>query len=423
MSDTPSNASPALPRVGIEKMAAYGGTMFLDLHKLAEAREHPVSDLRDNLLVRRRTVNPLWEDPVTMAVNAGMRLINEVDQQNIRLVIVSTESGVDQGKAMATFVHRYLGLQPNCRCYEAKQACYSGTASVMMACHWLRSQRDPDARALVISTDQSRMNIGKPYEFVAGGGAVAMVLSRDPEVLEIELDRNGFWTNETWDTFRPTLRVETGNGEESLFCYLDALEGAFDDYRAQVEAVEGQVDWDTWFNKNLFHVPLGGITFMAFRALLRNWRKVKKKEAWELFSQRSLGGLTYTREVGATYSGSTYMALLGLIDSSEDLAPGQRVGIFSYGSGSVGEYYSGIVGSRAREVVGMAGVKALLASRKEVSVEQYEALERGRHDLVEVGDFTPDFDSLGSVYDEQYRGKKLLVLNKIEGHIRDYGWS
>jgi len=89
----------------------------------------------------------------------------------------------------------------------------------------------------------------------------------------------------------------------------------------------------------------------------------------------------------------------------------------------VGEYYSGIVGSRAREVVGMAGVKALLASRKEVSVEQYEALERGRHDLVEVGDFTPDFDSLGSVYDEQYRGKKLLVLNKIEGHIRDYGWS
>jgi len=409
----------ALPAVGIEKMAGYPGTLFLDLYKLAEARDHEVADLRDNLLVRRRSVNPLWEDPVTLAVNAGERLLNEADQENIQLVIVSTESGVDQGKALAIFVHRYLGLQPNCRCYEAKQACYSGTASIMMACHWLRSQRDPNAKALVITADQSRMNIGEPYEFVTGGGAVAMVLSRDPQVLEIELDKNGYWARETWDTFRPTLTVETGNGEESLFCYLDALEGAFDAYRENV----GQQDWDNYFQKNLFHVPLGGITFMAFRALLRNWRKVKKKEAKALFEQRSQAALTYCREVGATYSGSAYMALLGMIDNSEDLKQGDRIGIFSYGSGSVGEYYSGLVGRRAREVVGMAGMRAVLDARMEISVAQYEELERARHNLVEVPDFEPDITALGPVYDEKYRDKHLLVLKKIEGHIRHYDWS
>ena len=418
MDNTPENAA-ALPAVGIEKMAAYPGTLFLDLYKLAKARDHEISDLRDNLLVRRRSVNPLWEDPVTLAVNAGMRLVNEVDRAKIQLVIVSTESGVDQGKALATFVHRYLDLQPNCRCYEAKQACYSGTASIMMASHWLRSQRDPEAKALVVTADQSRMNIGEPYEFVTGGGSVAMVLSRNPEVFEIELDKNGYWAHETWDTFRPTLKVETGNGEESLFCYLDALEGAFAAYRANV----GEQDWDSYFQKNLFHVPLGGITFMAFRALLRNWRKVKKKEAKALFEQRSAAGLTYCREVGATYSGSAYMALLGLLDNSPDLSPGDRVGIFSYGSGSVGEYYSGLVGPRTREVVGMAGMRGVLAARKEITVAQYESLERQRHDLVEVADFEPDIAALGSAYDEQYRDKHLLVLKKIEGHIRHYSWS
>ena len=419
MNNSPENTPYTLPAVGIEKMAAYPGTLFLDLYKLAAARNHEVSDLRDNLLVRRRTVNPMWEDPVTMAVNAGMRLLNEEDRARIQLVITSTESGVDQGKALATFAHRYLGLQPNCRCYEAKQACYSGTASIMMASHWLRSQRDPEAKALVITTDQSRMNIGEPYEFVTGGGSVAMVLSRKPDVLEIELDKNGYWAHETWDTFRPTLTVETGNGEESLFCYLDALEGAFADYRSKV----GEQDWDSYFQKNLFHVPLGGITFMAFRALLRNWRKVKKKEARELFARRSQAGLTYCREVGATYSGSAYMALLGMLDNSPDLGAGDRIGIFSYGSGSVGEYYSGLVGPRAQEVVGMADMKGILAARKEISVAQYEALERQRHDLVEVGDFVPDITALGTAYDEQYRDKHLLVLKKIEGHIRHYDWS
>ncbi len=419
MDNIPSNTPAALPAVGIEKMAAYPGTLFLDLEKLAEARNHEVSDLRKNLLVRRRSVLPLWEDPVTMAVNSGMRLINEEDQQKIQLVIVATESGVDQSKALATFVHRYLGLQPNCRCYETKQACYSGTASVMMASHWLRSQRDPEAKALVITTDMSRMNLGEPYEFVTGGGSVAMVLSRQPDVLELELDQSGYWANETWDTFRPTMTEETGNGEESLYCYLEALEGAFADYRRKV----GEQEWDSYFKKNLFHVPLGGMTFMAFRALLRNWRRVKKREAWELFKERSMAALTYTREVGATYSGSAYMAMLGLIDNSGDLEEGDRIGVFSYGSGSVGEYYSGLVGRRAREVVGMAGMRGVLNARHEVTVEQYESLERARHDLIDCGDFVPDTDALGSVYADKYEGKQLLVLKSIKGYIREYGWS
>lgn len=406
----------SLPAVGIDKMSAYPCTLALDLEELAVARGHDVSDLRENLLVRRRSVNPLWEDPVTMAVNAAHPMLTDEDRARIELLIVATESGVDQGKSMATFAHRYLGLQPNCRSIEAKQACYSGTGSVMMACHWLRSQRNPEAKALVITSDQSRMNLGKPYEYVTGAGSVALLLSRNPRVLTVELDKNGYFTHETWDTFRPTTTVETGNGETSLYCYLDALEGAYEDYVRRV----GEVDFGTYFARNIYHVPFGGITYLAHRTLLKRWRRLKKSEAWEHFASRSLPALVYNREIGATYSGSSYMALLGLLAESDDLPPGSRVGLFSYGSGSVGEFYSGLTGPEARQIVRAARTSELLAARMPISVLGYETLEQKRHHLIDCGDYESDLTSPEGLYERRYRGQGLLVLRRVQGFIREY---
>ena len=63
---------------------------------------------------------------------------------------------------------------------------------------------------------------------------VAMLISDQPDVMELELDRCGFWTNEIFDTYRPTSRHEVGHADTSLFGYLDALDGAYDDFIANV---------------------------------------------------------------------------------------------------------------------------------------------------------------------------------------------
>ena len=73
-------------KVGIEKIRAYVSTQMLDLLELAKARGHDPADLRDNLLTFTRSVNPLWEDPVTMAINAAQPMLS--DDGAVAVVVV-----------------------------------------------------------------------------------------------------------------------------------------------------------------------------------------------------------------------------------------------------------------------------------------------------------------------------------------------
>jgi hydroxymethylglutaryl-CoA synthase len=289
----------------------------------------------------------------------------------------------------------------------------------MMAAHWVASELNGDAKALVISADQSRMSLHEPYEYVMGAGAVALLISSNPRVLAFEMEHNGFWTQHCFDTFRPTSRVETGNGEASLYAYLDALEGSY----AHFQSKAGQVDFEEYFKKNLYHVPFGGLTFQAHRTLLRQWRPMKKREALEHFNRKSRPGLKYTAQMGGTYSSSIFIALMGLIDSCPELHPGDRISFFSYGSGSCGEFYTGLLGPDARELVSAARFQDLLDARRPITVEEYERTEEERFANIDNGTFTPDTGGDGGLYETHYRGKELLTLKGIADFARDYDWS
>jgi len=63
----------ARPRVGIEKLRAYPGSLALPMDALCAAREHDPADIRDVFMIDERSLNVPWEDPVTMAVNAASR--------------------------------------------------------------------------------------------------------------------------------------------------------------------------------------------------------------------------------------------------------------------------------------------------------------------------------------------------------------
>jgi hydroxymethylglutaryl-CoA synthase len=406
--------------IGIEKLRVYPSSMALNMAELCAARRHDPADIRDTMMIDQRSVNPPYEDPVTMAVNAANCMLTDDDRRSIELLIVGSESGVDQEKPISTWVHRYLGLQPNCRNFELKHACYSGTAGLSMAASWLASGLGNNARALVITTDQSRMHLGQPYEFVMGAGAAAMLVSQQPQLLELELGKSGYFTNEVSDLTRPTSRVETGNSETSLLAYLDGLHGAYSHY---VERVGEAVEFETYFKKNIYHVPFGGITFLAHKELLRRERRVDRATAWKHFTDRSLPALRYARRMGGTYSSSTCVALLGLIDSAADLEPGDRLGIFSYGSGSCAEFYSALVGPHAREVAREAGLQMLLDQRYALNVEQYEAIERQRTEHIDLGDFETCTEGFDDWYDRHYRGRGKLVFRGIREHYRQYAWS
>ncbi|MCB9639186.1 MAG: hydroxymethylglutaryl-CoA synthase family protein [Myxococcales bacterium] len=409
-----------MQRVGIEKIWVYPCSMSLDLGELAKARgleeTYPVNDL----MMRSRGVSPCWEDPITTAVNAAKPMLSQEDIDSIELLIVGTESSPDQGKPISTFVHRFLGLPDNCRNFETKHACYGGTCAAMMAAHWVASGAAGDAKALVIATDQSRMHLGSPWEYVMGAIGVAMLISNKPDVLEYDLRDNAYWTKEVGDTFRPTSREEAGNTENSVYCYLEALEGAFAHYK---QKHGGSVDLEQRFAKHIYHVPFAGMVKRAHRQLMRETRKMSRKEADAHFDEKVAGSLVYNSQCGGTYTASTFVALTGLLDQYKDLSVGDRISIFAYGSGSCAEFYSGLIGPNAYEAVARAAVQEKLDARYRLSVEEYEAVETERTSYIDMATYQPSREGLNDHYKRFYEGKGYLVLKGLEGHFRHYEWS
>jgi 3-hydroxy-3-methylglutaryl CoA synthase len=407
-------------RVGIEKISVYPGSLVLPMAALCVARGDDLSHVRDVMLIEERSVNVEWEDPVTMAVNAAKPLLTEEDRAKIGLLVVATESGVDQEKPISAWVHRYLGLPSRVRNIEVKHACYGATASLQLAAGWVASDAAPGETALIINTDQSRMHLGKPWEYVLGAGAAAILISANPKILEIEHGRCGIYAEEVSDLTRPTAHVETGNSETSLLSYLEALDGAIDDYlRRRPDAA----DVDHYFQRNIYHLPFGGMGYRAHKALLRRVGITSKNQTWDHFARKTLPSLKYVRRMGGTYGASTFIALMALIAGDDDLRAGDRVGMFSYGSGCCAELWSGILLPEARETVEAAGLPRLLDARLAISVPQYEAIETARSGVVDCGNFTPDMHSLGGWYQQYYERKEFLVFHGMRDYYRQYGWS
>jgi hydroxymethylglutaryl-CoA synthase len=406
--------------VGIEKINLYGCSLFLDQKKLAAARGLDPQKVVADFLIDTRALNPLYEDTVTMAANAAGPLLEEEDRRAIGLLVVGTESSVDFGKPISTNLHGALGLPANVRNYETKHACYSGVAALDSALNWIAAGLNRGRKALVISTDYSRMHLGAKEEFVLGGVAAAALVSDAPRVIEYDLQARGSWTADVYDTFRPSARHEVGNNEVSLYSYLDALEGAYQDYLKQ----NGQaLDFDAAFAQSCYHTPFPGMAFQAHRTVCNLARARSKAEVQESFQRKVLPSLRYARRVGSTYGASNFLGICGMLMSRPELKAGDRISFFAYGSGAIGEFYSGRLGEGAREAVARMAIDQALDDRREVSVQEYERIERMREAAIEAPDFTPDFSVPAGWYERHYQGRRRLVLRQVKDFYRTYEWS
>lgn len=151
---------------GIEALNIYGGAASVDVRELSEHRGLDMARF-DNLLMHEKTVALPYEDPVTFGVNAAKPILDaltDVERRSIEMLITCTESGIDFGKSLSTYIHDQLGLAPNCRLFEVKQACYSGAIGLQTAVNFVLSQTSPGARALVVATDIARFALADPNE-------------------------------------------------------------------------------------------------------------------------------------------------------------------------------------------------------------------------------------------------------------------
>jgi polyketide biosynthesis 3-hydroxy-3-methylglutaryl-CoA synthase-like enzyme PksG len=414
---------------GIEAMNVFGGTAFLDVMKLVEHRKLDAARF-ENLMMKGKAVALPYEDPVTFGVNAAKPILDAMSEEEkgqIELLITCSESGIDFGKSMSTYIHDYLGLKRNCRLFEIKQACYAATAGFQMAINFILSQVSPGAKALIVATDISRFLVAEGGEALsedwsyaepsAGAGAVAMLISETPHIFQVDVGANGYYGYEVMDTCRPEADSEAGDADLSLLSYLDCCEQTFLEYQKRVEGA----DYRTSFQYLNFHTPFGGMVKGAHRTMMRKLLRAKPPEIEEDFLQRILPGLDYCQQIGNVMGGTLYVSLASTICNAQLDSP-KRIGCFSYGSGCCSEFFSGIVMPEGATRLKQMNIGTNLSKRYSLSIKEYEDMLR-KSSLVKFGTRNIQLDQdmfLGAR--ESIRGKKQLVLKEIKEFHRLYQW-
>ena len=119
----PASTFGSEPILGIEKIRVNPTSLCLSLPALCAARGCDADYVAGQLLTDERGVAPPWEDPVTLAVNAARPMLSAEDRAAIGLLIVGSETGLDQEKPLSSWIHNHLDLSPHCRHFEIKFAC------------------------------------------------------------------------------------------------------------------------------------------------------------------------------------------------------------------------------------------------------------------------------------------------------------
>lgn len=348
--------------IGIDGLSFYAPGYFLDLKTLAEVRGVDKDKYYLGLGQERMALPPPDEDIVTMGASAARPLVERDGTEGLDLLLFATESGVDQSKAASLFVHGLLELPAACRAVEVKEACYAGTAALHLAAAWVATH--PGKRALIICADVARYDLRSPGEPTQGAGAVALLITADPRILALDPEC-GYHAEDVMDFWRPNYREEAlVDGQYSTRVYLSTLLEAWARYR------DGSGRGLDAFARQCYHLPF---TRMAEKAQARLMRATGRPDPGPEELNRILGAsLRYNRLTGNTYTASLYQGLTSLLDGDPADLAGGRIGLFSYGSGCMAEFFSGVVQPGYRDRLLADRHRQMLDSRIELEYQQYE---------------------------------------------------
>lgn len=406
-------------KVGIEAIAFHSPEHYIELADLANARGvDPDKFIKGLGQVRMAVATPM-EDTVTLAVNAALKALDnfDIDYNDIGTLVVGTESGVDHSKPVAVYVHEALGLRSNCHTYETKHACFGAMAAVFSANDWISCGRADGSKALVIASDIARYPIGDPGEPTQGAGAVAMVISDKPNLLQYDSEISGHYTKQVMDFWRPLYSTTAFvDGHYSIECYLEALEGALAD--ALDKATIPEMYTMDRLQACIYHVPFAK---MAAKAHHRHFEidaaeRIEREsgrfvDVKASFAEKTGPWLSLNAIVGNIYTGSVFLSLIDLLrnNTSTDL---QQISMFSYGSGCAASMNIAYPTPGFERFKNKIDPEPELSMRRKLSIDEYEHTVRIH-------------DSLGTGNTEEYSagewdltGNFLYLGNR--NHIRRY---
>ena len=412
-----------MTKFGVDAASFYVPSLYLEIKDLAEQRGIEPAKLEKGLGLHKMALPDVHEDSATFAAEALLKLIQDynLNPKEISRVYLGTESALDAAKPTATYavqmVEEYLTEDfgersfKNCDVVDMTFACVGAVDALHNSLDFVRA--NPLKKAIVIASDYAKYELASSGEYTQGGGAVALLVSANPRLLEI--DNNwGVATESVFDFFKPRrpfsksdlthapenfpdkIEVFTDepvfDGQYSNQCYQDRIREAYEHYKDQTFTIRPYENW----RYLIFHLPYafhGKRVFTEIYSLENKLdfsdpekqKAIAKSEDYISFindkierSQRA------SSEIGNMYTASIFMALLSALQTSfnenEDLTE-QEIGFLAYGSGSKAKVFVGKMAPEWKSVVKKWNLFEELTKRNQIDFETYEKLHRKQLEL------------------------------------------
>lgn len=347
--------------IGIDKISFHVPDYYLDMTDLANARETDPAKFHIGLGQDQMALIPKTQDIITLGASAAAKILTADDKKMIDMVIVGTESSTDFSKSAAVTIHKLLDIQPFARSFEIKHACYGGTAALQQARDYVAAH--PDRKVLVIAADIAKYGLHSGGEPTQGCGAVAMLVAKNPHLLAFNND-SVFYSEDVYDFWRPAGHdYPLVDGHLSNQIYIDSFTRIWE----QNKKVNQTASSD--YAALTFHLPYTKMGRKALRAIFPEMSETEQQRLEARYEE----AIIYSRQVGNLYTGSLYLGLASLLDNSK-LVAGERIGLFSYGSGAVSEFFSMTLMDDYQQYLSIEENQSLLSKRKRLSIAEYEEM-------------------------------------------------
>lgn len=343
-------------KIGIDKIGFYAPNLFIDLKKLAIKRNIEPDKFLIGLGQLQMAICPPTQDAISMAANAANQILTKEDINEIDLVIFATESGVDFSKSGASFVHSLLNLNLYTRSIEMKHACYSATMALEVARGHINLY--PNKKVLILASDIAIYGFNNSAEATQGAGAIALLVSLNPKLVTIDKE-HVFLTEDVMDFWKPNYsNVALVDGHYSSQKYQESFEHLFNKFCNKTNQTIND------FEAICLHTPYSKIGYKSLKLVADETNNAKLFKNYQF-------AVDLNKRVGNIYTGSLYLNLLSLLERG-NLKTNDKIGMFSYGSGAVAEFYSLEVVANYKAHLSKEKHEKMLNERVELTIEQYE---------------------------------------------------
>ncbi|MDA4132347.1 MAG: hypothetical protein OK454_04380, partial [Thaumarchaeota archaeon] len=354
----------------------------------------------------------------------------KISPKDIFRIDTPTESGLDGSRALVSDVVGMLeqvygnGSLAHVLGYEQKFACVSGMERYLDTSAWFAAGWNTSKYALIVATDIAKYDLKSREEPTQGAAAAAVLVSKDPRLLEIVPGAFGSaLRHEKGDFKKPGGRkVALVDGMRSYGSYLSEMKLAWLNFQTaatRARMVKQAADYATidGIDRAIYHNPHKKMVISAYASLLMHeWRSLPRWKDVEAsigqepsregmddvtyymsdpyqdfrrkfmtskafvddFDRRVGSSLLAPELVGNSYSVSVFVGLDSLFENDKEDLGRKKVVLCGYGSGSHAVIQANVIPDAYKEISRNFELMSQLNARKKLSIEEYEKIHSGQ---------------------------------------------